>query len=430
MSTPNQPLRIRSDGTLTNTVFFHDPQVNALMTVLNREGEEARIVGGAVRNALIGLPPGDIDVATTATPETVVARAKAERMRVIPTGIAHGTVTVMVAGSAFEVTTLREDVETDGRHAVVRFGRNFAQDAMRRDFTINALSVDAAGRVHDFTGGLDDLAARRVRFIGDAAARIREDYLRILRFFRFSAAFAAGPLDPEGLAASAAAADHLGRLSRERIRVEMMKLLAAPRAPAVVAAMHEAGVLSAILGDPCFPDRHDRLAAIEVARGEAADPLLAVASIGLKTSADAGRLRERLRLSNAERDRLLCLASLLESRTRGVDVPDPLDLAGWLFTAGRQCTVDAVTLAHAESGAPADAVAWQQAFRQAGTTPVPNLPVSGADVMARGIRSGPVVGAVLKHLQARWIRAGFPSQPAVLHRLLDEAIGDARSGST
>lgn len=183
------------------SLLAHAPLARVL-DVLDGDGEEARLVGGAVRNALMQRPVSDHDIATTAPPEIVMARAQAAGLKVKPTGIAHGTVTVLVGRQPFEVTTLREDIETDGRHAVVCFGRDFAQDALRRDFTINALSLSRDGTIHDYAGGLDDLARRRVRFIGDPATRIREDYLRILRFFRFSAEYGEGPLDADGLAAA------------------------------------------------------------------------------------------------------------------------------------------------------------------------------------------------------------------------------------
>ncbi len=278
MSGPS--LAVDAGGVLTNRTFLDDDRVMKLLALLNRDGEQARVVGGAVRNAALGLPPGDIDIATTALPAAVTARARGARLRTIATGIEHGTVTVIVGGLALEVTTLREDVETDGRHAVVRFGRDFAADAQRRDFTINALSVDPQGCVHDYADGLADLAAGRVRFIGDPVIRIREDYLRILRFFRFSAAYGAGRLDSEGLAAAKQERGGLEHLSRERIRAELLKLLVAPYASDVVAAMEQAGLLKVVIGVPCRPPRFARYRSIVAARSEMPDPILALAALG------------------------------------------------------------------------------------------------------------------------------------------------------
>ena len=247
-------------------------------------------------------------------PTKVIRRAREAGFKVALTGVAHGTVTVIVDGRPIEATTLREDVETDGRWAKVAFGRDFAADARRRDFTINALSLSADGTVHDYVGGLEDLGAGRVRFIGDAEARIREDYLRILRFFRFSARYAAGKLDREGLSATIRARDGLARLSRERVRAELMKLLAAPRASEVVRTMGECGFLEPILGGVGYTRRLSRLIAIEAERGLGPDALLRLGALAVAIPEDAERLRERLRLANAEADRL-------RIRGRGPDRP-------------------------------------------------------------------------------------------------------------
>src|ERR1700712_5872057 len=214
-----------------------------VLELLNGDGEEARVVGGAVRNALLNIPIGDIDIATTALPDEVIRRARAAGIKSVPTGIQHGTVTLVVESQPFEVTTLREDIETFGRKAKVAFGRDWVRDAQRRDFTINGLSVDATGLVHDHVGGLKDIEARRVRFIGDAGQRIAEDYLRILRFFRMHAAYGAGAPDRAGYLACIAARAGLASLSAERVRMEMLKLLVAGGAEAAVTAMADAGLL-------------------------------------------------------------------------------------------------------------------------------------------------------------------------------------------
>ena len=234
-----------------------------LLEVLSRDGEEARVVGGAVRNALMQLPPGDRDIATTATPDEVIRRVTAAGFKAVPTGVEHGTVTVVAAGTPFEVTTLRVDVETFGRHANVRFGRDWKADAERRDFSINALSVDASGIVHDYVGGIPDLAARRVRFIGDPAKRIAEDYLRILRFFRFHAAYGEGEPDGPGLAACVAGRHGLAQLSRERVRMELVKLLVAKGVVPALTAMADAGILHALLGGVPLIADVQRMAAVE-----------------------------------------------------------------------------------------------------------------------------------------------------------------------
>lgn len=219
-----------------------------VLGLLNADGEEARVIGGAVRNALMRIPLADIDIATTALPEEVIRRAKRAGIKTVPTGIEHGTVTLVVDGQPFEVTTLREDTETYGRKARVAFGRDWVRDAERRDFTINGLSVDASGVVHDHVGGLADIEARRVRFIGDPAQRIAEDYLRILRFFRFHAAYGAGEVDRAGYLACIGGRAGLAGLSAERIRMEMLKLVVANGAAGAVVAMADGGLLQPLFG--------------------------------------------------------------------------------------------------------------------------------------------------------------------------------------
>ncbi|MBV9078214.1 MAG: CCA tRNA nucleotidyltransferase, partial [Methylobacteriaceae bacterium] len=230
-------------------------RVARLLDALAAEGEETRLVGGAVRNALLARPVSDIDLATTALPSRVAELARAARLKAVPTGIEHGTVTVLVEGQAFEVTTLREDVDTDGRHATVRFGRDFSADAARRDFTINALFLARDGRIHDTVGGLADLAARRVRFIGEPRRRIREDYLRTLRFFRLTAEYGEGAPDRDGLAACVAERAGLAMLSRERIRAELVKLVLARRGPELLAVLSGTGLLARLTGGVAEPGR-------------------------------------------------------------------------------------------------------------------------------------------------------------------------------
>jgi tRNA nucleotidyltransferase/poly(A) polymerase len=244
-----------------------------VLKLLNGEGEEARAVGGAVRNALMKLPVGEVDVATTAVPDEVIRRAKAAGIKSVPTGIDHGTVTLVVDAKPFEVTTLREDTETFGRHARVSFGRDWVGDANRRDFTINALSAGPDGVVHDYVGGLADIAARRVRFIGDAGKRIEEDYLRILRFFRIHAAFGAGEVDRSGYLACIGARAGLATLSAERLRMEMLKLLVAGGAAGAIEAMADSGLLQAIVGGVTYAGSFSAMIGAEQALGLKADAM-------------------------------------------------------------------------------------------------------------------------------------------------------------
>jgi len=349
-------------------------------------------------------------------------RARAAGFRVAPTGLTHGTVTLIVDGRPIETTTLRRDVDTDGRHATVAFGRDFRDDALRRDFTINALSLTRDGKVHDYVGGLADLADRRVRFIGEARRRIREDYLRILRFFRFAARYGDGRLDQAGLDAAIAEREGLAILSRERVRAELLKLFAAPRAADVLAVICEVGLLLPLAAGQTDSARFARVAAIEAASGAAPDPLLRLAALCVRVEEDAERLRERLRLSNAETDRLAIVARGLVD-LHDCDAPPRLGaLRRLLFERRRQGALDALALFHADSGALADDWRFARARAFLVATQEPSLPITGADVVARGVAHGQRVGATLKKLQALWIRAGFPRQPEALARLLDEAL--------
>ena len=336
----------------------------------------------------------------------------------MPTGLAHGTVTVIIDGHPFEVTSLREDIETDGRHAVVRFSRDFAADAQRRDFTINALSLSRSGTLYDYVGGLADIAAKKLRFIGDPAERIKEDYLRILRFFRFSAGYAEGPLDAEGLLACIRAREGLARLSRERVRNELLKLLAAPRAGEVTREFSQSGLLGPLIASAPDPQRLERL--LQFTQGEARDPILNLAALALNLPEDAHRLRDRLRLSNPEHQRLVRAAEALETLHGRDTPPDRQGLLKLLFLYGRRTACDALILAAA--AARDEAAEWHRALDFLRTTQEPRLPFSGDDLIARGIDSGKAVGEALKLLETRWMEAGYPEEPERLGALLDQVV--------
>jgi poly(A) polymerase len=410
------------DGRLADRRLLQTGRLARALAALDGDGEETRLVGGAVRDLALGEAVGDFDLATTALPEIVMKRARAAGFGVAPTGLAHGTVTVIVDGRPIEATTLRRDVDTDGRHAKVAFGRDFRDDALRRDFTINALSLTADGTVHDYVGGLIDLAAHRVRFIGEARRRIREDYLRILRFFRFSARYGDGKLDRAGFEAAIAEREGLAILSRERVRAELMKLFVAPRASQVLAAIGEAGLLLPLVAGQTDWARFARLAALETAGEMSPDPVLRLGALCVLIEEDAERLRERLRLSNAETDRLAVLARGLADLHDGEAPPSLGALRQLLFERRRQGALDALALFQADSGADGDDWRFIRARAFLLSTPEPTLPITGADVVARGVAHGQRVGATLKKLQALWIRAGFPREPETLARLLDQAL--------
>ncbi len=390
---------------LAAAAWLTAPATQLVFAALAGAGHAARAVGGAVRNTLLGLPVSDIDIATTATPEQTIAAAQAAGLKVVPTGLAHGTVTVIADGVAFEVTTLRRDIATDGRHATVAFTTEWAADAARRDFTINALYCDAGGRLDDPLGGYPDLKARRVRFVGDAHARIREDYLRILRFFRFSAIYAAGPMDASGLAASIAERAGLAQLSAERIRVELLKLFVAPRARDVLATMERAGLLSQVLAFTADLATFDRLVAIEAATGTPSDAIRRLAALGVRTAAVADALADRLRLANPERAALRDGAAstlVLDPTT-----PEP-EARRALYRLGAHAYRSRVLLAAARGdAAPGDPRLGALATLPDRWTP-PRFPLAGRDLIARGVPPGPLLGAVLAATEAWWLANDFP----------------------
>lgn len=394
--------------------FLAEPVLAKLLEALNGEGEETRIVGGAVRNLLLGEVANDVDLATTALPEETIRRGHKAGFKAVPTGIEHGTVTLVSGHASFEVTTLRSDVETDGRRAKVVFGRDFSVDALRRDFTINALGLDRNGGLHDYGGGLADLAQRRVRFIGQAEARIREDYLRILRFFRFHARYGAGAPDEEGLRACIAGRAGLGGLSRERVRAELMKLLVAPGAAATLAAMAGAGLLMPVIG--AVPHLSRFAAGI---CGRDADPAFLLAALAVSSREDAPRLRERLRLSNEEFGRIERIALAMEALGGQAVPPSLARLRDVADRAGSDAAAAALGLLARSAGEEGVRLA-QELIAQLDATPafIPR----GQDVLARGVPKGERVGQLLAEARRRWIDAGCPAAPEVQLALLDAAI--------
>jgi len=394
--------------------FLAQPPLARLLKALDGDGEETRVVGGAVRNLLLGEPASDVDLATTALPEETIRRGRAAGFKAVPTGIEHGTVTLVADGTSFEVTTLRRDVETDGRRAKVVFGRDFVVDALRRDFTINALGLGRDGRLHDYCGGLGDLAQRRVRFIGDAAARIREDYLRILRFFRFHARYGVGEPDGEGLNACIAGREGLAGLSRERVRAELLKLLVAPRVAATIGAMAGAGLLMPVIGGVAYLSR---FAAMTDDDDAGVYPAFRLAALAVAVSEDALRLRERLRLSNEEFDRIDRIAQALERLGGGEEMSVSRARLAAVGT-GADATVAALALLHASAG--------EQARRArhiiAEIERTPAFLLTGADVIALGVSAGPRIGAALALTRTLWIEAGCVPAKNDQAMLLREAL--------
>ncbi|MDO9414824.1 CCA tRNA nucleotidyltransferase [Pararhizobium sp.] len=408
--------------------WFSASPLQRIFALLNADGGEVRVVGGAVRNSLMGLPVSDIDMATVLVPSEVVARAKAAGIKSVPTGIAHGTVTLVLEGTPFEVTTLRRDVATDGRHAEVAFGTDWKADAERRDFTINALYAGADGLVADHTGGLKDIESRTIRFIGDAAQRIEEDHLRILRFFRFFAHYGSGRPDADGLRASARAKASLSRLSAERVWTEMKKLLSAKDPGRALLWMRQAGVLTEVLPETekWGIDTIPALISTETALGWRPDPLLRLAAMVPPDTDRLAAMSARLKMANAETVFFehWSLAPTVAAKT--VDIV----LDRLLYREGVSGVVTRLKLALAsvrqraegDMEALAEAAAFQRLLARAERWKKPAFPLSGADVLKTGVVAGPRVGEILGTLETEWVDSNFNLDRATLVARLEKLV--------
>jgi poly(A) polymerase len=403
---------------LTDAPWLKSGPAARVLGLLNGDGEEARVVGGAVRNALLKIPTGDIDIATTAVPDEVIRRARMAGIKSVPTGIDHGTVTLVVDAQPFEVTTLREDTETFGRKARVAFGRDWVRDAERRDFTINGLSVDAEGRVHDHVGGLADISARRVRFIGDASQRIAEDYLRILRFFRMHAAYGAGEPDRTGYLACIGGRAGLTDLSAERIRMEMLKLVVADGAPVAVAAMADGGLLLPIVGGVTYTGPFAAMIAAEQVLGLDANAMRRLGALTVAVTEDAKRVAARLRLSNAE-TRALDSMGHRWWRLFGMD---EATARRRLYRLGEEHYRDRLMLAWARSGDGPDSGYWREFAALPQRWSAPKFPLKAADFISRGIAEGPALGHVLTIAEDAWLAADFPLDQSALIDIADQTV--------
>lgn len=386
---------------LAGVPWLQEPALRRLFAVLAAAGGEGRVAGGAVRNALLSEEVSEVDVATTLSPEEVTAACTAEGMSVHPTGIEHGTVTVVVDHRPYEVTTLRHDIETDGRRAKVRFTGDWQADAERRDFTMNALYCDAQGTVYDFVGGLPDVAARRVVFVGDPAQRIAEDYLRILRFFRFHARYGHGVPDPAGLAACRRFKAGLDGLSAERVRQEMFKLMAAPGAVPTLKLMAAQGILEHLLP---YTEEWRVLERLPP------DPLLRLTVL----ASDPLAMKSRWRLSNEEGARLRNIVSHVPPSP----ALRPAEQRIILYQLGPGTWRDLVHIAWARSDASLEDAHWRALLDLPSQWNIPALPVSGHDLLSAGMSPGPEIGVMLKKLEDWWVACDFqPTRDELLKRL-------------
>jgi len=373
------------------------PGMTRLLQALDADKGETRYVGGCVRDTLLELAVNDVDLATRIAPDEVMTRLVAAGIKAVPTGIAHGTVTAVAAGHPVEVTTLRRDVSTDGRRATIAYTDDWREDAARRDFTINALSADPGdGTLFDYFGGLDDIAARRVRFIGDPLQRIAEDHLRILRFFRFHARFGSGLPDPDGFNACAERANDLMALSRERIADELLKLLDLADPCATVVAMIERGIFRPVLPEIVDADGLRALISAEQAAGIAPAAIRRLAALLPRSVEVATDIAARLRLSKRDGKRLAAAAS------PALDDPEVL-----AYEIGAEQAVDRFLLEGRPDAGLKALQAWQR----------PRLPISGGALISMGLTAGPIVAGTMQAIEREWMRAGFPEDKATVRAI-------------
>jgi poly(A) polymerase len=393
--------------TIGQRAWMTAPETVAVFDALEAAGgaDCARFVGGCVRNTLVGRPVDDLDIATTLTPERVTAALKAAGLNAVPTGVEHGTVTAVCGGKPFEITTLRRDVATDGRRAVVAFTTDWAEDAQRRDFTLNALYARRDGSLLDPTGhGVADARAGRIIFVGEAEQRVREDYLRILRFFRFFAWFGSGPADAAALAACETLRGELRTLSAERVSKELLKLLAAPDPRGAVALMARTGVLGEIVSGPVDLDRFNGVVAIEEDQLFEVDSVLRLAALLPDDQVGALKFAERMRLPNAERDRI---AAALAPTPAFKSWMSPREIRRTLYRLGAQAFRDRAKLAWARARRTATTPQWRGMIALGEGWSAPAFPLTGEDVIAAGVPKGPLVGQVLREVEDWWIDHDF-----------------------
>lgn len=389
---------------LAQQAWVRAEETRAVMDALMAEGGMARFVGGCVRNALLGEPVGDVDLATDEIPERAMALLAARDIHVIPTGLDHGTVTAVIGVQKFEITTLRVDVATHGRHADVAFTEDWVADARRRDFTINALYADADGTVYDPLGGRADLEAHRVRFIGDAVARIREDYLRIMRFFRFHAHYGRGEPDGEALKACADEKQGLTQLSGERVRDELLKIAAADDAAAAFRRMAASGILPVVLPEARHLDRFETVTEIESAQLFICDPIRRFSAMLDLDEAGAAALAKRLHLSNKDRGRI---AAILTDQTKIMSYLSMREVRRALYRMGAELFRDRAILGWASDAKSSNVVQWRALLAMADSWQKPRFLLTGEMVKAAGVPEGPMVGRVMREVEDWWIDADF-----------------------
>ena len=412
-------MTVAASPNLRGADWLGAPSTQAVFDALEMKGFTARVVGGAVRNSLLGLSVADVDLATDAPPDEIMACARAAGLSAIPTGIAHGTVTVIAKGRPFEVTTLRRDLISDGRHAQVAFTQDWAADAGRRDFTINALYCSREGEIFDPLGGLVDIKPVRIRFIGDPFLRVREDYLRILRFFRFSATYVAGGrLDEVGLAACVALKEGLRRISGERIREELLKLLVSGSGVATMRTVVESGVFGVLCALHPRTLALQRLAELETLLGLEADGIRRLTALALTKADDVLALDRRLKFARRDRDRMMaCVRAVAEMAEMSEVNPRLFKQSAYRW--GLPVWNDALLVWSARQDQSSPAFTYRQRAIHTQDWMAPTFPLTGGDLIAVGAEPGPRVGEILRAVEAEWIEANFTGER---EHLLKQAI--------
>lgn len=411
---------------LLDAPWLHHKDLQTLLEVLSINGQEARIVGGAVRNHLLLKPISDIDIATTCLPDETTKRAEDAGFKAVPTGIDFGTITIVTSHTSYEVTTLRADIETDGRHAKVLFGNDWEADALRRDFTMNALYADRYGQIYDYVDGLKDIHTQTLRFIGEAEQRIREDYLRILRFFRFFSWYGVGRPDGEGLKACARLKQNIEQLSSERVWSEMKKLLSASDPSRALLWMRQTGVLNVVLpeSEKWGIDAIHALIETGNVMGWQHDPILRLISIVPPDDVRLKAMAKRLKLSNLEKTRVMNWVKIGKISTNISE----LDLQKMIYKKGRQPVLDQLGLELAAARARGcnddqallEAGHYNKLYSIAENFEIPTLPIRGHDLIEKGFEKGPILGETLKKLENIWLESGFINDKATLLAVVEK----------
>ncbi len=389
---------------LENLQWLQSENVQKIFSILEESGAETRVIGGAVRNSILGLEVKEIDFATTATPDEVIALFKAKKVRTIPTGVEYGTVTVVLDSENYEITTLREDIKTDGRHAVVKFGKNWSKDAERRDFTMNALYLDRYGKLFDYTGGYQDCLDKKIEFIGSAEQRIKEDYLRILRYFRFMATFGFVEFDKETMSAILKNKNGLNQLSPERISMEMKKILVGSFAAEIIEKMVEIGLFQILTGGDVRLPQFQKLMQLSKSLKFEINPTVMIYTLVISDSEDIDRVVEKMNFLNSERKRMHSIYEF--TKVSILNLAD-LELTKLLYKYGRQTSFEGVLIQFINGQLPVQESKLNLILRKLSEIEIPEFEISGKDLIAMGVKPGKQMGELLKRGESAWINSGF-----------------------